>query len=476
MNYLTLVNKENLIKDNYFKYLELIDYHDVLNSPIKVEKETLESYLQLKSFLEKKNIEVGIDSAYRTIEEQQKIIDEFTLKYKEAYKKKYVAPVRTSEHHTGLAVDLSIKVDKEFLIENEDLMANENIYLEIHKYLKDFGFILRYPKGKEKITGYSYEPWHIRYVGKTPAKIIYENNLCLEEYLNSYSGILLVDKEKNMTSRDVVNKVSKILGIKKIGHTGTLDPMAEGVLVLTIGKATKLGELLTATSKEYIAGVSIGKLTDTLDTTGNVIKEKESHKNINFKELLSSFQKTYLQEVPIYSAVKVKGKKLYEYARTNQIVELPKKEVTIKEINLLETNKNSFKFKCLVTKGTYIRSLIRDMGQSIDEYFSMSSLVRTKQGKFSIDDAYSLDDIKNSDFKILSIEEVLNDYKTIIVDDKLKKKIINGCRINNTYDIKDKVLFKDKNNKLIAIYQRDNKCLKMYKMIIDLSIFNDYTK
>ena len=156
MNYLTLVNKENLIKDNYFKYLELIDYHDVLNSPIKVEKETLESYLQLKSFLEKKNIEVGIDSAYRTIEEQQKIIDEFTLKYKEAYKKKYVAPVRTSEHHTGLAVDLSIKVDKEFLIENEDLMANENIYLEIHKYLKDFGFILRYPKGKEKITGYSY--------------------------------------------------------------------------------------------------------------------------------------------------------------------------------------------------------------------------------------------------------------------------------------------------------------------------------
>ena len=116
------------------------------------------------------------------------------------------------------------------------------------------------------------------------------------------------------------------------------------------------------------------------------------------------------------------------------------------------------------------------MGQSIDEYFSMSSLVRTKQGKFSIDDAYSLDDIKNSDFKILSIEEVLNDYKTIIVDDKLKKKIINGCRISNTYDIKDKVLFKDKNNKLIAIYQRDNKCLKMYKMMIDLSIYNNYNK
>lgn len=476
MNYLTLVNKENLIKDNYFKCLELIDYHDVLNAPIKVEKATLESYLQLKNFLEKKNIEIGIDSSYRTIEEQQKIIDEFELKYGEEYTKKYVASVRTSEHHTGLAVDLSIKVNNEFLIESKDLMINENIYLEIHKYLKDFGFILRYPKEKENITGYSYEPWHIRYVGKIPAKIIYENNLCLEEYLNSYSGILLVNKEKNMTSRDVVNQLSKLLGIKKIGHTGTLDPMAEGVLVLTIGRATKLGELLTATSKEYIAGVSIGKLTDTLDTTGDVIKEKECHKNINYKELLSAFQKTYLQEVPIYSAVKVKGKKLYEYARNNKEIELPKKEVTIKEINLLESNKNSFKFKCLVTKGTYIRSLIRDMGQSIDEYFSMSSLIRTKQGKFSIEDSYYLDDIKDNKFKILSIEEVLNDYKTIIVDDKLKKKIINGSKINNTYDIKDKILFKDKNNKLIAIYQRDKEYLKMYKMMIDLSIYNSYNK
>ena len=476
MNYLTLVNKENLIKDNYFKCLELIDYHDVLNAPIKVEKATLESYLQLKNFLEKKNIEIGIDSSYRTIEEQQKIIDEFELKYGEEYTKKYVASVRTSEHHTGLAVDLSIKVNNEFLIESKDLMINENIYLEIHKYLKDFGFILRYPKEKENITGYSYEPWHIRYVGKIPAKIIYENNLCLEEYLNSYSGILLVNKEKNMTSRDVVNQLSKLLGIKKIGHTGTLDPMAEGVLVLTIGRATKLGELLTATSKEYIAGVSIGKLTDTLDTTGDVIKEKECHKNINYKELLSAFQKTYLQEVPIYSAVKVKGKKLYEYARNNKEIELPKKEVTIKEINLLESNKNSFKFKCLVTKGTYIRSLIRDMGQSIDEYFSMSSLIRTKQGKFSIEDSYYLDDIKDNKFKILSIEEVLNDYKTIIVDDKLKKKIINVYKINNTYDIKDKILFKDKNNKLIAIYQRDKEYLKMYKMMIDLSIYNSYNK
>ena len=476
MNYLTLVNKENLIKDNYFKCLELIDYHDVLNAPIKVEKATLESYLQLKNFLEKKNIEIGIDSSYRTIEEQQKIIDEFELKYGEEYTKKYVASVRTSEHHTGLAVDLSIKVNNEFLIESKDLMINENIYLEIHKYLKDFGFILRYPKEKENITGYSYEPWHIRYVGKIPAKIIYENNLCLEEYLNSYSGILLVNKEKNMTSRDVVNQLSKLLGIKKIGHTGTLDPMAEGVLVLTIGRATKLGELLTATSKEYIAGVSIGKLTDTLDTTGDVIKEKECHKNINYKELLSAFQKTYLQEVPIYSAVKVKGKKLYEYARNNKEIELPKKEVTIKEINLLESNKNSFKFKCLVTKGTYIRSLIRDMGQSIDEYFSMSSLIRTKQGKFSIEDSYYLDDIKDNKFKILSIEEVLNDYKTIIVDDKLKKKIINGSKINNTYDIKDKILFKEKNNKLIAIYQRDKEYLKMYKMMIDLSIYNSYNK
>lgn len=282
--------------------------------------------------------------------------------------------------------------------------------------------------------------------------------------LKKCSGILVVNKEKGMTSRDVVNKVSKILGIKKIGHTGTLDPMAEGVLVLTIGKATKIGELLTSYEKEYIAGVNIGKLTDTLDTTGKVIKEKKPLNNIDYNNIINNFKKTYMQEVPIYSAVKVKGKKLYEYARKGIKVDLPKKEVTIKEIELLEKDEKSFKFRCLVSKGTYIRSLIRDMGDSIGEYFVMSSLIRTKQGDFSINNSYTLKDIEENNFKILQISDVLK-YPKIVMDDKLYKKVSNGVVIDNTYNIKDKVLMIDKNNDLVAIYQNVNHKLRIYKMI-----------
>lgn len=465
MNYITLVNKDNLIKDRYFKNLELVDYTDVLANKIQIEKNTLKAYLELKEFLEMKNIHISINSAYRTFEEQQKIIDEYTVKYGENYVKDYVAPIKTSEHHTGLAIDLCFKVNNKWIVENDELMSNEDLFLEIHKYLHQFGFILRYQKCKEQITGYSYEPWHIRYVGKVVASIIYKNNLSLEEYLSNFSGVLVVNKEKNMTSRDVVNEVSHILGIKKIGHTGTLDPMAEGVLVLTIGKATKIGELLTSYEKEYIAEVEIGKLTDTLDITGNILDQKELSAKINYEEICNSFQKKYFQEVPIYSAVKVNGKKLYQYARNNIDVELPKKEVEIKEIKLLESNQNSFKFKTLVSKGTYIRSLIRDMGESVNEYFCMKSLTRTKQGDFSIENSYTLDEIKSNQFKILMIEEVISLYPIIYIKDKeLLKQVSNGCRINNTYNIKDKVLFMF-NNKIIAIYENSKGILKIWKMI-----------
>ena len=473
MNYVTLVNKEFLIKDSFIKEVELIDILDIENKKIKIEKNTYDAYINLKDFIKDKlNIEIGIDSAYRSFEKQQEIYDDFLTKYGKSYTEKVVALPKTSEHHTGLAIDISIKKNNKFLNENKDLEKEEETFKKIHKYLYNFGFILRYPKNKENITGYQYEPWHIRYVGKIVAKIIYDNNLTLEEYLTNFSGVLLVNKEKEMTSFDVVHKVSHLLGIKKVGHTGTLDPIASGVLVLTIGRATKLGEILTATNKEYIAQVEIGKYTDTLDTTGIIIKEKQSHKKIDLESLIKSYQKTYLQEVPIYSAVKVNGKKLYEYARNNEKVKLPKKEVTIKEIELLKTNDNSFSFRCLVSKGTYIRSLIRDMGQSIDEYFCMSDLIRTKQGKFSLKDAYSLDEIESNKFHILSLKEDLQDYPTIVVDDKLKKNIINGRPIKNIYNIKDKVLFEDKNHKLLAIYQKDNTNLKIYKMLIQQMNYN----
>ena len=183
MNYLIIVNKSHLIDASYFDNLELVKCDDVLGKTISVEKETYAAYLKLKKFLKTKNIFIELDSAYRSIEEQQRIIDDYTIKYGIDYVNKYVAPIKTSEHHTGLAIDLALVVNGKKLIENEDLFANENIYLEIHKYLSDFGFILRYPKGKENITGYNYEPWHIRYVGIENARFISSNNLTLEEYM-----------------------------------------------------------------------------------------------------------------------------------------------------------------------------------------------------------------------------------------------------------------------------------------------------
>ena len=180
-------------------------------------------------------------------------------------------------------------------------------------------------------------------------------------------GILLVDKPINLTSRDVVNEVSKILNIKKIGHTGTLDPMATGVLVLCVGNYTKLASLLTSLDKEYVATVQLGIQTDTLDITGQILKEEAPKlPEEKLRQTLTKQIGEYLQEVPIYSAVKVKGKKLYEYARNNEAVELPQRKVCIKEIELLAYVPNkSFTFRCLVSKATYIRSLIRDLTKAM---------------------------------------------------------------------------------------------------------------
>lgn len=179
------------------------------------------------------------------------------------------------------------------------------------------------------------------------------------------SGILVVYKEAGMTSRDVVNKVGKLLHTKKIGHTGTLDPIATGVLVLCVGSATKIVELLTATEKEYIAEVTLGIETDTLDNTGSILKKENvliSKEQI--EAVLKSMVGDYLQEVPLYSAIHVNGKKLYEYARNKEEVKLPTRMVSIYSLELLQYNENKFTIKTKVSKGTYIRSLIRDISKN----------------------------------------------------------------------------------------------------------------
>ena len=282
------------------------------------------------------------------------------------------------------------------------------------------------------------------------------------------NGVLIVDKPKGVTSSDVVNKVVKRFNTKKVGHTGTLDPIATGVLVICVGSATKLVEELTCNDKEYIASVELGTLTDTLDNTGNVLKEEECIKtNEEVIKVLNSFIGKYLQEVPIYSAVKINGKKLYEYARENKEIELPKREVEITNIELIneieyKDNKTCFKFKCSVSKGTYIRSLIRDIALKLNTIGIMTDLRRIRQGKFKIEDSITLEQL--SENSLINIIDVLECKNVDLTIDK-EKEVLNGAIINNIYN-SDEILFV-KNNEAIALYktyEKDDKKLKPYKM------------
>lgn len=281
----------------------------------------------------------------------------------------------------------------------------------------------------------------------------------MKKISNDMDGILVVHKPKGYTSRDIVNIVSKILGTKKIGHTGTLDPLAEGVLVLCIGKYSKVSEVLTSYDKEYLAEMCLGLETDTLDIEGNVLKEEDtlSITEKQIQEVFSSFPKTYLQEVPKYSAVKINGKKLYEYARSNIEVSLPKRMVTIYELKLLtikrKENKIFISFQTKVSKGTYIRSLIRDIASSLHTVGTMTSLVRLKQGNFSIKEAYSLEDIQQGNYPLLKLEDVLSIPTQIVEEELLLKKVKNGVYLDNPNQ-KNMIFFMTKDHKEIALYRK----------------------
>lgn len=284
-------------------------------------------------------------------------------------------------------------------------------------------------------------------------------------------GIIIINKEQDFTSRDVVNIVSKKLGTKKIGHTGTLDPLATGVLVLCIGRATKLVELLTSSDKEYIAEVTLGIETDTLDITGKTLREENKYiSKEEIEKVLKEYICEYDQEAPIYSAIKVSGKKLYEYARNNEKVTLPKRKVQISHLELIndikyENKKIIFSVKTTVSKGTYIRSLVRDIAARLGTVGVMSKLQRIRQGNFYISDAYTLKQIEENDFQIKTLKDILKAYNPIVVDEILEFKIKNGTVLPNIYD-KDMVTFYNKENKVIAIYKKDEQNnLRVYRML-----------
>ena len=270
-------------------------------------------------------------------------------------------------------------------------------------------------------------------------------------------GIILINKEKGMTSRDIVNIVSKKLNTTKVGHTGTLDPIAEGLMVLCVGEGLKLVELLTNHDKDYIAKVRLGIKTDTYDITGKILEEKDYKLDkIKLIETLESFNKEYLQTVPIYSSIKVNGKKLYEYAREGKEVALPKRLVKIGNVKLLDFNSNSFTFSVTVSSGTYIRSLINDIGNKLGIPMTMEELKRTRVGSFYLKDASNINNLE-----IIPIIDAIN-IKKIDIDDTLYKKVSNGVKINNIYN-EDMVMF-IKDNRPVAIYKDNNGVLKSYRV------------
>lgn len=183
LKYRVLVNMQHLLDRSYMDLVNLIETKNIENEPVLVEERTLTAYESLKAFLLENGIHIGIDSAYRSIEDQANIKRQFIEKYGEEYAKTIVAEPGTSEHHTGLAIDIVPFLNGKWVSENADMLKEENVFAEIHGKLSEFGFILRYPEFRENITGYPYEPWHIRYVGKRMAEEIASLNLTLEEYL-----------------------------------------------------------------------------------------------------------------------------------------------------------------------------------------------------------------------------------------------------------------------------------------------------
>lgn len=255
------------------------------------------------------------------------------------------------------------------------------------------------------------------------------------------NGVLIFDKPKGITSHDVVYIVRKKLGIKKVGHTGTLDPIATGVLPILIGKATKISDRLIAHTKEYLAEFEFGYQTDTLDNTGVIINKSEvipSKEQIN--QMITKFIGEIEQQPPIYSAKKINGKKLYEYARAGEHIEIPTQKCMIFDLKLISENSGKYSIYVNCSSGTYIRSLIRDIGLQLNAYATMTNLRRISAGNFNVEMAMSKDIFDNSSIeeiqnRLLAIDEALN-LESIILPDSFYKKITNGvfCPINNIYN------------------------------------------
>ncbi len=247
-------------------------------------------------------------------------------------------------------------------------------------------------------------------------------------------GIIVINKEKEYTSHDVVAKLKKKLNISKVGHTGTLDPNATGVLPILIGKGTKFSKYLINHDKIYEVQLELGKKTDTADVEGKIIEEKkvdEKYIKENLLQVLESFVGKQEQIPPMYSAIKKNGKKLYEYARTGEKVDIEPRKIEIYKIDLNKYDKNIISFVVSCSKGTYIRSLCEDIAEKLNTVGYMKNLKRLQVGKFNIKDAVYIDDInlENVDEHLITLEELLKRTESISLNEKKLKLFLNGVQL-----------------------------------------------
>lgn len=290
------------------------------------------------------------------------------------------------------------------------------------------------------------------------------------------NGIVNVYKEKGFTSFDVVAKMRGMFHQKKIGHTGTLDPDAEGVLPVCLGKATKVCDLLTDKEKEYEAVLLLGIQTDTQDISGTILNQcQDIPKEEAVRKVIASFQGDIMQVPPMYSALKVNGQKLCNLARQGITVERQERPVRIFEIEILEMNLPEVRMRVHCSKGTYIRTLCEDIGNALGCYGTMKSLLRTKVSSFAVQDALTLTQIQDMldhhrlDF-IYPVDFVFEHYDSVFVSRQYEKELVNGNKIpleGITGTCSDTVRLYDWNDKFIGIYTKEEKVYKPLKLFME---------
>lgn len=282
-------------------------------------------------------------------------------------------------------------------------------------------------------------------------------------------GVIVIRKEKGFTSHDVVAKLRGILHMKKIGHTGTLDPDAEGVLPVALGKATRLVDMITDKEKTYEAVMRLGVVTDTQDMSGTVLSQTaELHvTEEELRAVIESFVGDYMQVPPMYSALKVNGKKLYELAREGKTVERKPRPVHFYEIEILEIDLPLVRFRVTCSKGTYIRTLCHDIGEKLGCGAAMETLLRMKVGRFTLDDAITLaqteEAVKNGviESKVLGIEEILAEYPRVCCTKEGDRLLANGNPLVQTLvDAEEKdgwIRMCNSEGNFAGVYQWDEK-------------------